>query len=142
MTTEVLILGAGYGGLTAAIELERRLRQGADLHLTLVDRNPYHTLMTLLHKVIGNTILPEAARLPLEYLLHQRQISLVQATALKLDLASRHVITDAGPLPYDCLILALGGEMDYYNVPGLEKIAGAFGMQVLDLFDARRQAVS
>ncbi|MBI3942752.1 MAG: NAD(P)/FAD-dependent oxidoreductase [Chloroflexi bacterium] len=121
MSTEVLILGAGYGGLTAAIALERKLRQGADLRLTLVDRNPYHTLMTLLHEVIGNTVFPESARIPLEDILYHRQITLVQAAVQKLDLAAKQVITDAGPLSYDRLILALGGEMDYYDIPGLAK---------------------
>lgn len=121
MSTEVLILGAGYGGLTATIALEQKLRQGADLRLTLVDRNSYHTLMTLLHEVIGNTLLPESARIPLEDVLYHHQVNLVQATVQKLDLASRHVLTDAGPLSFDCLILALGGEMDYYDIPGLEK---------------------
>ena len=48
MPKKVLIVGAGYAGVEAALKLNKRAKKD-DLEITLVDKNPYHTLLTEIH---------------------------------------------------------------------------------------------
>ena len=49
----VLILGGGFGGMYAALEFERALEQGADLDVTLVNRDNFFLFTLMLHEVAG-----------------------------------------------------------------------------------------
>jgi len=46
----IVVIGAGYGGLTAALRLEKLFRRTVEFQIHLVDRCPYHTLKTQLHE--------------------------------------------------------------------------------------------
>src|ERR1044071_7122504 len=85
----VVIVGAGFGGLSAA----RALRK-APVDVVLLDRHNYHLFQPLLYQVATAGLEPEQIAKP--------------------------VLTDAGPIRYDYLILAVGGETNYF---GLESIA-------------------
>ena len=48
--TNIVVLGAGYGGLTAALKLSSICKNRYNIKIHLIDKNPYHTLKTQLHE--------------------------------------------------------------------------------------------
>ena len=106
----ILILGAGYAGLLAAHAL------GKTHPLTLVDRNPYHTLETELHEAAAHA---KDVTLTLEPLIARSHTQLFPATIARVDLDAKTVETSAGTLGYDLLLIALGSTTNFFRIPGL-----------------------
>jgi len=61
--TRIVILGGGYAGVEAAKKLHKRYKRRTNINITLIDRNPYHTLMTELHEIAGSRTEPEAVQI-------------------------------------------------------------------------------
>lgn len=110
----VVIVGAGFGGLWAA----RGLVNGP-VHVTLVDRNNYHTFFPLLYQVAAAELVPTDIAHPVRSMFRRaRNVDVRMAEMTGLDLDGRAVATDPGRLEYDYLILALGSEPSFFGVPG------------------------
>ena len=116
----VVILGAGYAGLRTALNLDRQLREhGMDDTVTLVDQNSYHQLIQKIHVTATSGVHSPEAIYSLGHLLVNRQITFVQGRVRTIAPLDREVLLDDGrSLPYDRLVIALGSETAYYNVPG------------------------
>jgi len=63
VSKKIIIVGGGYAGIEAAKRLEKKLGRNNLAEITLIDRNPYHTLMTELHEVAGSRTEPEAVKI-------------------------------------------------------------------------------
>src|SRR3989441_6227109 len=102
----VVIVGAGFGGLRAARSLKR-----APVNVVLLDRHNYHLFQPLLYQVATAGLEPEAIARPARAVTRrQRNLEVRVTEGTGLDLAGKRVITDNGPVAYDYLILAVGGE--------------------------------
>src|SRR5206468_4913405 len=111
----VVIIGAGFGGLRAA----RALRK-APVDVVLVDRHNYHLFQPLLYQVATAGLEPEQIARPVRAILRgQRNFEFKMVEVTGLDCAAKQILTDAGQIRYDYLILAVGGETNYF---GLESI--------------------
>jgi len=111
----VVIVGAGFGGLRAARALKR-----APVDVVLLDRHNYHLFQPLLYQVATAGLEPEHIARPVRAILRgQPRFEFRMGEMTGLDLAGKRVLTGDGPIPYDYLILALGGETNYF---GLESI--------------------
>ncbi len=119
----ILVLGAGYGGLRVAMRLEEQLRSMPDYHITLIDQNQHHQLITQLHEVAGGRTPAETIALPLERVLGLRRIDFHQARVTRLDIGARRLSTDHAELSYDYLVIALGSETNFYGIPGMQEHA-------------------
>ncbi len=129
----IVVLGAGYGGLTCALRLGRRLGsavRAGELEIVLVDRNPYHLLETRLHEAAVRGV---EVTIPIAKLLQRRPVRFIRADVTGLDIERRSVRTESGPIPYDALVIALGSKSASYGIPGLRE--HAFELKTLD--DAR-----
>lgn len=142
----VLILGAGYGGIRLTIELERRLHRGPwKGQVVLVDQFPLHQLVTEMHQVAAGSVLSDFATVPLAKILGGKRVAFRQATVTGFDLPRHKVRTTQGELIYDVLVVGLGGEVDYVDVPtpripGLRQHAvGIQTMQQANTAQARLQ---
>jgi len=124
----VVIVGAGFGGLRAARALER-----APVRVILLDRRNYHLFQPLLYQVATAGLEPEGIAKPVRAILRgQRNFEFRLAEVTGLDLAARVVQTDSGDVPYDHLILAPGGETEFF---GIESVARN-GFALKDVPDA------
>jgi NADH dehydrogenase len=116
--SQVVIAGAGYGGLHAALRLTAKLRDNPDVGLTLVDRHDYHQVITELPRVAGGTRAADAVRIPYQNILAAR-IRFIQTEITGFDLAGRRLLTEAGPIGWTRLVLALGSRPNDFAIPGL-----------------------
>src|SRR5256886_9918592 len=111
----VVIVGAGFGGLRAA----RALRQ-SPATLVLVDRPNYHLFQPLLYQVATAGLEPEEIARPVRAILRrQSNVEFRMTEVTGLDSGGKRIDTTDGPIAYDYLILAVGGQTNYF---GLESV--------------------
>ena len=127
----VLVLGGGFGGLGAALELG-----DSDVDVVLVDRHDYHTFQPLLYQLATGLLEPSAVGHSLRDLVHdQDNVTVHKTSATAVDLTERTVtLAEMAPLTYDYLVLALGAEVTFFGTEGAPE--HAFPMYTLS--DAMR----
>jgi len=126
----VVIVGGGFGGLRAAKRLAK-----APVRITLLDRNNYHLFQPLLYQVATAGVSPTDVAYPLRSIFRkQKNLEFRLAEVTGIDLDRRTLNTTNGRLEYDQLILAVGGETNYFGMESLS--ANSFGLKGLD--DASR----
>jgi NADH dehydrogenase len=113
-----VVAGAGYAGLHVALRLVTRLREFPEAELTLVDRHDYHQVLTELPRVAGGTRVGDAVRIPLQEVLAKR-VRFAQTDITGVDVAGRKLLTEAGPIDWGRLVLALGSRPNDFAIPGL-----------------------
>ena len=124
-----MILGLGYGGLRLALDLERAARRERfPGEILLVDQFPFHQLVTEMHQVAAGSIPSEFSTILLEKILRGKRVRFQQARVSGFTPHQKAVHTDQGDFPYDRLVVALGGEADFFDhpsprVPGLREHA-------------------
>lgn len=111
------IVGAGFGGLSAAYELKRLLASGA--MVTVVARSPDFLFIPSLIWVVTGKRAPAQISFPLAPALRGRGIAFSRATVIRFDPENDAVETDGGMLRYDYLVIATGPKYDWDLVPGL-----------------------
>src|SRR5271155_3792214 len=122
----VVILGGGFGGLSAAQHLKR-----APAQVTLVDRCNYHLFQPLLYQVATGSLSPANIASPMRNILkHQKNIEVLLAEATHIDAANRRVIFSDGAIDYDTLIVATGSSHQYFGHDEWEKFAP--GLKTID----------
>ncbi len=137
----VVIVGGGFAGLNAA----RGLGSHPELEVTLVDRRNHHLFQPLLYQVAMAGLSPADIATPIRSLLSRfPRTRVLRSEARGVDLASRTLHTDAGPLAYDFLLLGCGARHAYFGheewepyAPGLKTIEQATEIRrrVLDAFE-------
>ena len=152
MTTKaiprVVIVGSGFGGLNAAQALAK-----ADVKITVIDRQNFHTFQPLLYQVATAGLSPGEIAAPIRSILRSHkniEVLMAEVTGFDLD---RHIVeTSDVSLAYDYLIVAAGATHSYFGhdewepyAPGLKTIEDALEIRrrVLLAFElAERQAAS
>src|SRR5271163_1800588 len=145
-TPRIVIVGAGFGGLTAA----RRVA-GLPVQLTLVDRRNHHTFQPLLYQVATAGLSPGEIAAPIRWILRERtNVEVLLEEVVDFNLDQQKVITKEQVLNYDFLIIASGATHAYFGheeweplAPGLKTIEDALEIRrrVLLAFElAEREA--
>ncbi|MCX8128998.1 MAG: FAD-dependent oxidoreductase [Clostridia bacterium] len=123
MPKKVLIFGAGYAGIEAALALHKRKKNSDEIEISIVDKNSYHTLLTELHEVAGNRITEDGVIVPLRDIFKYTDVKLIKDEIKDIDFDSRKLISLNNTYPYDYLVIAAGSEPNYYGIPGMEEFA-------------------
>ena len=118
----IVVAGAGYAGLHVALRLTARLRHRPEIELTLVDRHDYHQAVTELPRVADGTRAAGAVRIPLQDVLATR-VRFARTEIDGFDLDGRRLLTEAGPIGWGRLVLALGSRPNDFAIPGLAQRA-------------------
>jgi NADH dehydrogenase len=124
----IVIVGAGFGGLSAAYSLA-----GADADVFVIDRRNYHLFQPLLYQVATAGLSPAQIASPIRAILRQAaNISVTLGKVSAIDKDRRVVIIEDREIAYDRLILATGARHSYFGrdewesvAPGLKKIDDA-----------------
>ena len=118
----IVVVGAGYAGVSATKFLAKKLKKNSDVEITLIDRHSYHTMMTELHEVAGGRVEPEAIQYDLQRLFSRKKnVNLVTDTVTGIDKENKIVKTKLGSYPFDQLIIGMGGEPNDFGTPGVKE---------------------
>lgn len=121
---KVVILGAGFGGLTAA----RSLSKHADV--TLIDRHNFQTFLPLLYQVSTAGLAADHVAYPIRGALRKTNVQFRMGTPEKLNPAANELtLADGGVIKYDHLVIALGSTTSDFGIPGVAE--NAFGMKTV-----------
>ncbi|MCU1357437.1 MAG: FAD-dependent oxidoreductase [Acidimicrobiales bacterium] len=132
---QVVIVGAGFGGLAAARELA-----DAPVDVTLVDRNNFHTFQPLLYQVATSGLTPGDVAYPVRGIFQrQPNLDFRRGVVEGADLAARRLRVVDGEggvdeLPYDHLVVAAGASTNTFGIPGVHE----HGFPLYQLADAVR----
>jgi NADH:quinone reductase (non-electrogenic) len=138
---QVVIIGAGFGGLTTAQSLKR-----APVRITVVDRTNHHLFQPLLYQVAMAGLSPADIAAPIRSVLRkQKNVTVLLDEAVDVDFAHQTVKFRDSELKYDYLVLATGGRTSYFGhdewetfAPGLKDLDDAVEIRrrVLLAFEA------
>ncbi|MFI7462888.1 NAD(P)/FAD-dependent oxidoreductase [Nonomuraea sp. NPDC049646] len=117
----VLVLGAGYAGMAAAVQLAARTKDRADVRVTLVNAQERFTERLRMHVVASGQ---QVAEMRIPDLLEGTGARFVRGWVTAVDVEARSVrIDDDQVLHYDTLVYGLGSVADTVTVPGVEEHA-------------------
>ncbi|MEQ1757658.1 MAG: NAD(P)/FAD-dependent oxidoreductase [Vicinamibacterales bacterium] len=142
----VVIIGGGFGGLSAAKRLARR-----DLRVTLLDRRNHHVFQPLLYQVATATLSPGDIASPIRWILRRaRNVSVLLGDVRSVDVKDRRVaLVDGGVVNYDYLIVATGASHAHFGhdewapwAPGLKTLDDALEIRrrILVAFERAERA--
>lgn len=117
---QIVILGGGFGGLYAALTLQKELAGSELAEVTLVDRRNYFTFTPLLPEVAAGTLGRAHVTYPFRFLAKNGRFRFIQGEAQAFDLDARVVRTETVAIPYDYLIVALGSAPFFFGSRQIE----------------------
>jgi NADH:ubiquinone reductase (H+-translocating) len=128
---QVVIVGGGFAGVTAARKLGRR-----GVSVVLIDKNYYHQFQPLLYQVSTSQIGVSEVSRPFRAMFHRhKNVRVITDEVTAIDAASRTVTTsDGSTFTADALVVATGAEPNYFNTPGAEE----YSYPLYSLTDATR----
>ncbi len=123
---QVVIVGAGFGGLWAAKALG-----GTDLAVRLIDKNNYHSFYPLLYQVAAAEVEPELIAHPVRRIVRDKpNVRFAMLDVQRIDLERQLVCGPDQEFHYDYLVLALGSTNHFFNTPGAE--ANSFTLKSIE----------
>ena len=123
MTTSVLVLGAGFGGLELSSRLAEQL--GHEVEVTMIDRADAFVFGFSKLDVMFGRRTPEAVRLPYADIVTPH-VRFRQETVVAIDPTQRRVVTDLDAYEADVLVVGLGADLDIGATPGLGEAGNEF----------------
>lgn len=119
---KIVVLGAGYAGLTAILKLQHaKIEQS--IELTLINKHQYHYQTAWLHRNAAGSHSVNDTIFDLKDILDLQKVNLIEASVTDIDPKQQIIKTDSGAYPYDYLIIGLGSEIDSFQIPGLKEHA-------------------
>jgi NADH dehydrogenase len=123
----IVILGGGFGGVYAAIHLEKLLKRESAVEICLVSRDNFFLFTPMLHEIAASDLEITNIVNPLRKLL--RKVEVLVGDVNQIDLRNKKVLISRGyrnhsqQLDYDYLVIALGSITNFYDLPGLAELA-------------------
>lgn len=124
---QICILGGGFGGLYTALRLSHLPWEGTQPTITLVDHRDRFLFLPLLYELVTDELQTWEVAPPYAELLAGTSVQFRQAEVTGIDMEQHRVsLSDGMTLPYDRLVLALGGTTPMDMAPGVAEHALAF----------------
>jgi len=123
----IVILGGGFGGVYAAMHLEKLLARQHAVEICLVSRDNFFLFTPMLHEIAASDLEITNIINPLRKLLHK--VEVLVGDVNEIDLPNKRVLISRGyrnssqQVDYDHLVIALGSITNFYNLTGLSELA-------------------
>lgn len=121
MEKKIVIIGAGYSGILTAKKLARKFKNDNDVSITIIDKNPFHTMLTELHEVAANRVDEESIKISLKKVFAGRKVNVRLDTVVSVDFKEKRVQGTAESYDYDYLVLCAGSKPTFFGTPGAEE---------------------
>lgn len=131
--TQIVIVGAGFGGVYTATRLEQLFGDAPDVEITLIGQNNFLLFTPMLAEVASNGLQAQHISAPVRAALKSAQF--IRAYVDKIDTRSKTVHYSRNPfaahqeIGYDQLVLAMGSVPNFFGMPGLQE--HAFSLKTL-----------
>ena len=123
MANNIVIVGGGYAGVLTAKKLAKKFKKDDTINITLIDKSPYHVMLTELHEVAAYRVEEDAIRASLKKIFAGRKVNVVLDKINDFDFENKKVIGDHNTYDYDYLVIAAGSKPTFFGVEGAEENA-------------------
>ena len=145
MNKKVVVIGGGFGGLTAAKAL-----RNANVDITLIDKTNHHLFQPLLYQVATAALSPADIAAPIRGILHnQKNVTVIMGEVIRIDVDSKTILLANDQFEYDYLIIAIGSRHSYFGknnwesfAPGLKTLNDAITIRDKILLSFEKSEVS
>lgn len=123
---QIVILGGGFGGVYAAIELQRRARRRRDMEITLVARENYFLFTPMLPQAATGSVETRSVVANLRRILPDVRVFEAEIEAIDLaghTVSIKHDKSQPHTLAWEQLLLAVGGSTNFFGLPGVAEHA-------------------
>jgi len=117
----IVIIGGGYAGILTAKKLAKKFRKDGGTSVTVIDKNPFHTMLTELHEVAAGRVEEDSIRISFSKVFSGRNIQFIQDFVESVDYTQKTVHGRNGTYEYDYLVMAAGSRPTYFCIPGAEE---------------------
>lgn len=129
----IVILGAGFGGVTCALQLEKLMRRQKQLlkeyNIVLIDKNNYHLYTPALYEAATTATddaspinLKKALVTPIEEILKNKRVKFIQGKVANVSAQTKTIyFDDHTSFNFEYAVFALGAEPAYFGIPGLRE---------------------
>lgn len=118
MAKRIVILGAGVAGAQVIKHVHNSFHHDQDVSLTVIDRNNYSAFVPMLHEAATGSVQMHDLTYPIRQIIQCCLEHFHQANVEAIDLEQRIIKTSQGEVYYDYLVVALGADNNFFNVPG------------------------
>lgn len=120
---KIVVLGGGYGGVVTSKHLAKLFKKDKDVEITLIDRNPYHTLLTELHEVAANRAPEDSIKIELKKIFAGQKVDVVLDSIDNIDFNNKELRSETTTYKYDYLVIGTGSKPTFFGIPGAEENA-------------------
>lgn len=129
---KIVILGAGYAGVEAAKVLSKKLKKDHSVEITLINDNPFQTLLTELHEIAGHRTEKESVMVDLYNVFKATKVNFVRDRIESIDYEAKTLTSNKETYKYDYLVIGCGAEPAYFGIEGVKE----YGFTIWSLKDA------
>jgi NADH dehydrogenase len=126
----IVILGGGFAGIRAALDLNNYLHDSQDYEIILIDRKDYQTYYSGLyeaatteHGLVEARKVKKTVTIPFTEIFKKTRVKVFKAYIEKINLADGKIVTDSRILSFDYLVISMGSISDFYGIPNLDKFS-------------------
>lgn len=120
---KIVIVGAGYAGILVAKKLARKFKKHDEIDITIIDKNPFHAMLTELHEVAANRVDEDSIRVSLAKVFAGRKVDVRLDTITSFDFEGKKAVGKMDTYEYDYLVLCAGSKPTFFGTPGAEEHA-------------------
>lgn len=121
MEKRIVVVGAGYAGILTAKKLAKKFKKHEGVSVTIIDKNPFHTMLTELHEVAANRVDEDSIKISLKKVFAGRKVDIKLDTVTSIDYDNKAVVGNQETYKYDILVMSAGSKPTFYGVPGAEE---------------------
>jgi len=124
-SVSVVVLGCGFGGVEVATELRKRSKSksksGKRIDITMIDRRTRFDYQAANPEILSGKVTPEEISADLYSFANRIDAGFINAEIMDINFSEKEVKTRTGTIPYDYLVIAVGGEQAFFGIPGAEE---------------------
>lgn len=121
MQKRIVVVGAGYAGILTAKKLAKKFKKDDNVTIKIIDKNPFHTMLTELHEVAANRVEESSIRMDLKKIFARRKVDVVLDEIQSIDFDAKVIKGANEEYAYDHVVIATGSKPTFFGVKGAKE---------------------